>query len=146
MRGRHPLLMSMPLPHHRHHHHHHHHHNHDDDQDDDHYDDRQRPTTTDDHCNHQQEARTFLQPASNRFNNAIMYVLYLALGKNCFLLSGLFGYLGFSGWRVFFSCLDGDGSSLTYRSTWLSFKGPNNKKDRKKNVPVALICIDHVQI
>ena len=36
------------------------------------------------------------------------------------------------GGRVFFCCLGGagDGSSLTYRSAWLVFKRPNNKKDQ----------------
>ena len=31
---------------------------------------------------------------------------------------------------VFFSVWAGDGSSLTYRSAWLVFKGPNNEKDQ----------------
>ena len=41
--------------------------------------------------------------------------------------------------RVFFAVWAGDGSSLTYRSAWLIFKRPNNKKDqterKKKRVP-----------
>ena len=32
----------------------------------------------------------------------------------------------------FFAVWAGDGSSLTYRSAWLVFKGPTNKKDKKK--------------
>ena len=52
----------------------------------------------------------------------------------------LFRRVGVRGVRVFFCCLGGwlfffavwagDGSSLTYRSAWLVFKGPNNKKDQ----------------
>ena len=36
---------------------------------------------------------------------------------------------------LFFAVWAGDGSSLTYRSAWLVFKRPNNKKDQttKKN-------------
>ena len=47
---------------------------------------------------------------------------------------GFFCCLG--GWRDFvFAVWAGDGSSLTYRSAWLVFKRPNNKKDQtaKKN-------------
>ena len=42
------------------------------------------------------------------------------------------------GGQLFFFCLGGGRSSLTYRSAWLVFKGPNNKKNKqrkKKNAP-----------
>ena len=50
----------------------------------------------------------------------------------------LFVFLLFGRWRFlfcslragFFAVWAGDGSSLTYRSAWLGFKGPNNKKDQ----------------
>ena len=65
-------------------------------------------------------------------------------GGRVFLLFGRGGRVFFcclGGGRVFFCCLCGgacvffavwvgDENSLTYRSAWLVFKGPNNKKDQ----------------
>ena len=85
--------------------------------------------------------------------------LFLLLGQGAwlFLLFGrvrvvflLFGRVAFfffffcclGGGRVFFAVWVGDGSSLTYRSAWLVFKRPNNKKDqtaRKTRVPPYLV-------
>ena len=47
------------------------------------------------------------------------------------------------GWGVFFFAVwAGNGSSLTYRSAWLVFKQPNNKKDqtakKRTRVPVSV--------
>ena len=52
----------------------------------------------------------------------VFFFLYLG-GVHVFLL--LFGRVAF-----FFAVWAGDGSSLTYRSAWLVFKGPNYEKDQ----------------
>ena len=65
---------------------------------------------------------------------------FCSLGGVACLFFTRFFWVG--GLRVFFSFAVwvGDGSSLTYRSAWLVFKRPNNKKDqtanKKKRVPV----------
>ena len=55
-------------------------------------------------------------------------VFFLLFGRGrhvCFYCLG--------GGRVFcFAVWAGDGSSLTYRSAWLVFQGPNNKKDQQQ--------------
>ena len=65
-------------------------------------------------------------------------------GERVFLLFGRRRVFVFAVWAggVFFfvAVWAGDGSSLTYRSAWLVFKRPNNKKDqtaktKKKRVP-----------
>ena len=75
-------------------------------------------------------------------------VFFLPFGPGaCFFLCCLLGgrVLFFAVWvgGVFFCCLGGgvfflfavwagDGSSLTYRSAWLVFKRPNNKKNKQQ--------------
>ena len=70
--------------------------------------------------------------------------MFLLFGRGAggvfmFLLFGrgvsIFCCLGW-GQVYFFAVWAGDGGSLTYRSAWLVFKGPNNKKDQtaKKNM------------
>ena len=69
------------------------------------------------------------------FRRVVVFIFFSCLGgwsSLCFCCLG--------GGRLFFCCLGGgrlcflllwagDGSSLTYRSAWFVFKGPNNKKD-----------------
>ena len=66
--------------------------------------------------------------------------LLFGRGRVYFLLFGRGSFFFFAVWAVcvFFSVWAGDGSSLTYRSAWLVFKRPNNKKDqtaKKKRAP-----------
>ena len=64
---------------------------------------------------------------------ACFYFCCLDGGVFILLLSGR-GACFFAVWAggvsFFFAVWAGDGSSLTYRSAWLVFKGPNNKKDQ----------------
>ena len=48
---------------------------------------------------------------------------------------------------IFFAVWAGDRSSLTYRSAWLVFKGPHNKKDQtaKKNTGSGLGVVVYLQ-
>ena len=70
--------------------------------------------------------------------------LFLLFGRGLCLFLLLFGQGGWlfflcarGGVLIFFAGWAGDGSSLTYRSAWLVFKEPDNKKDqtakKKKN-------------
>ena len=84
-----------------------------------------------------------------RAGGVFLFFLFLfflfGLGVCCFFFCCLGGVRGCrGGWSFFFfffffffSVWAGDGSSLTYRSAWLVFKRPNNKKDqtakKKKN-------------
>ena len=67
-------------------------------------------------------------------------VFFLLFGRGW----GVGGFCCLGGGRVFilavwaggvfvFAVWAGDGSSLTYRSAWLVFKRPNNKKDQTAN-------------
>ena len=62
--------------------------------------------------------------------------LFCCLGRGacsffCCLGGGVFFFLLFGPRACFFFAVwAGDGSSLTYRSAWLVFKRPNNKKDQ----------------
>ena len=54
----------------------------------------------------------------------------------------VFVFSVWAGGVFFFAVWAGDGSSLTYRSAWLVFKRPNNKKDqtaKKKKTRVPAI-------
>ena len=44
--------------------------------------------------------------------------------------AGVFLFLLFGRGTCFLCCFGGDGNLLIYRSAWLVFKGPNNKKDQ----------------
>ena len=64
-------------------------------------------------------------------------VFFLLLGRvrvDFFLLFGrgpvYFSAVGAGGVFVFFAVWAGDGNSLTYRSAWLVFRGPNNKNEQ----------------
>ena len=74
---------------------------------------------------------------------ACLFFLLFGRGRAFFLLFGrracfvfavwagdFFFFLLFGRGTCFFAVWAGDGSSLTYRSAWLVFKGPNTKKDQ----------------
>ena len=74
---------------------------------------------------------------------ACSFFLLFGRGHVLFLLFGR-GRVFFAVWAgglFFFAVWAGDGSSLTYPSAWLVFKGPNNKRDRtakkKHGFPVS---------
>ena len=77
------------------------------------------------------------------FGRGVVFFCCLGGGVFICLLFGRVACLCFcclGGGRVFVCCLGGDGSSLTYRSAWLVFKQPNNKKDqtaKKTRVPLT---------